>query len=318
MTYFGAFSALILAAIFSGLSIPLLRRMNAVDIPNFRSSHTVVIARGGGAGVLVAFFLSLLIATPEMSISLGAILFLIITMAVLGFMDDLGDISAIQRLSFQICSSLLASMVLVQQGSSQPLMIRIFLVALFTFGITAFVNAFNFMDGINGISIVTAVIAGCYYYLETGRPIGLLMAFAVLGFLPWNLTNRLFLGDIGAYSIGTLISALACWALISGSSWTEAGAPLMIYLADTSWAFVRKRRNGLSWSDPHREHVYQRLVDNGHSHLSVALTCGMFQILCCIIGSSLQSTIIAFLLMALTCLVYLSLPSAELRNVGRV
>jgi hypothetical protein len=144
--------------------------------------------------------------------------------------------------------------------------------------IAGFVNAFNFMDGVNGISGAHAVVGGaCYAVLGLwrGDPLLASAGAAVAGggaaFLPWNAVRaRVFLGDVGSYALGAALAVLAaCAVVIAGLPPEAALGPLALYLADTAWTLQRRIRAGEPWLQAHRTHAYQRLTDAGWSHQRV-------------------------------------------------
>ncbi len=143
---------------------------------------------------------------------------------------------------------------------------------------TAYVNAFNFMDGINGISGVSAAAAGAWFLLLGGTgsvtPLaagGAALLGAALGFLPWNTGGaRMFLGDVGSYFLGIFVGALVVVGVVAGFAPPIVAAPLLPYLADTGWTLMWRLRRGHPWREAHRDHAYQRLVDAGWSHGQVA------------------------------------------------
>ena len=102
--------------------------------------------------------------------------------------------------------------------------------------------------------------------------IGAVTAGSAIGFLPWNApVARLFLGDVGSYFFGAIVGVGIIVGARQTSSVTLLIAPLVIYLADTGVSLVQRALRGESLMAAHREHVYQRLVDEAHlSHLTVA------------------------------------------------
>jgi len=139
---------------------------------------------------------------------------------------------------------------------------------------TAYVNAFNFMDGIDGISIGQVLVA-CGTWAAIARRyrspelVGLAIATAgaTLGFAPFNLPRaRCFLGDVGSYGLGGIASKATIVALQRGAPVEMVIGPLLPSLVDTSVTLVRRAARGEAWYEPHRSHVYQRLVQNGWSH----------------------------------------------------
>jgi UDP-GlcNAc:undecaprenyl-phosphate GlcNAc-1-phosphate transferase len=272
------------------VTIPLLRRAAIIDMPGHRSSHTVPTPRGGGipvaAGLLVAAAL------------IGGVIAVVFACAVaafglLGFAEDLRGLTAGRRLILQVAGSVLVAMVLVSglAGSTARLVL---LAAACAVWITAFVNAFNFMDGVNGISGAHALIAGVVYAL-LGRwqhdgflvPAGAAVAVSALAFLPWNAGQaRVFLGDAGSYALGAALAVLAAYALVRRVPPEAVFGPLVLYLADTAWTLQRRIRAGERWLEPHRTHVYQRWCDAGWSHQRVTVTAAAVTVVLSLLGAA--------------------------------
>ena len=252
--------------------IPWLRRRGVMDVPNERSSHATITPRGGGIAVLAATGAGLLVNHQGGGDALVAFVGAI-TLGVAGLADDFRGLSARFRLVVVILTGAVAGLLLT---SPLPLALTVPALAVW---VAVYVNAFNFMDGINGISGMTAIVAGVSYTLmgiEFGSDaavlIGAALSGAALSFLPYNVPNaKVFLGDVGSYSLGFLIAALGWIVWAADTPLSLAVAPTAVYLADTGSTLVLRYRRGARLAEAHREHVYQRLVTGGRSHLSVAL-----------------------------------------------
>ena len=252
------------------ISAPFVRRAlvssGSMDVPNHRSSHTTPVPRGGGiacsAGVALGLAVAPASSRPSRKVALG-----LATLALTGLADDqLGNVHFGTRLGLQTLSG----------GLFAP---TLFTLPASSFVTTALVNIVNFMDGINGMSGGTAVVWGVSS-VALGRTIddsvltlmGAVTAGAGLGFVPWNApTAHLFLGDVGSYLLGGLMSAAISRQLPRPSVVWLAGAPLIPYGADAAQALIRRHRAGEKLTEAHREHTYQKLVDSvGLTHLQVA------------------------------------------------
>ena len=171
------------------VTIPLLRRAAVIDVPGRRSSHTVPTPRGGGAPVAAG----LLVAAALIGGATAAVFALAVAAAgILGMAEDLRGVPVGRRLALQAAGSALVALVPVS-GVRAPL-VELLLFVLLTAGwITGFVNAFNFMDGVNGISAAHALVvglafAGLGWWLTDWFliPAGAAVAASALAFLPWN------------------------------------------------------------------------------------------------------------------------------------
>lgn len=265
----------------------LLLRYQVIDLPNQRSSHTRPTVRGGGVAIIatvlgVGFWLIYRCEwQPLLSVSLCTL-----ALAVVSFIDDLKSVRVAIRLS---CHFLMAVVVLVTLGVSSltvgfspsggmpvPLVAFSLLGALWVVGYT---NAFNFMDGINGLAAGQAAITGLGMSLlcaltsgEFSLPpvlLGFAIAGAAFGFLPHNFPRaRMFMGDVGSASLGFLLGVLVIWLPQISAAWLLVPLAMLHanFLLDTAITLVRRVARGDQWHKAHREHFYQRLVRAGKSH----------------------------------------------------
>ena len=270
--------------------IPLLRRAAIVDTPGPRSSHTIPTPRGGGipiaAGLLVA-------AVVIGGVIAALFAFAVAAFGLLGFTEDTRGLTAGKRLIIQAVGSTMVAVVLVS-GRAGPVAVLVLLVAACAAWITGFVNAFNFMDGVNGISGAHALIAGVIYaflgwWWHDGFlvPAGAAVAASALAFLPWNAGRaRVFLGDAGSYALGAALATLAAYAVLQGIPVEAALGPLVLYIADTAWTLQRRIRAGEAWLEPHRTHVYQQWCDVGWSHQRVTVVASATTIVLSLLGAA--------------------------------
>jgi UDP-GlcNAc:undecaprenyl-phosphate GlcNAc-1-phosphate transferase len=261
------------SAVCVGLLLPVLKR-RILDSPNARSSHDVPTPRGGGLGVAAGTVAGLVVAGGDAQLP-AAGLAACALLAILGLADDVLTLSIRVRLVLQLVASvtLVASLDLGEEGLAAVLRLTLLVVV-----VTGFVNAMNFMDGINAISGLTTVVAcGWYVYLggtTADEQLGAAAAVtcgATLGFLVWNAPGKVFLGDVGSYLLGGLLVLFALRSWESGASAVVAAAPLVLYTFDTAFSLLRRVRAGHTVGEAHRDHVYQRLVVGGLSHVQSAL-----------------------------------------------
>lgn len=246
----------------------MLRR-GCVDVPNHRSSHVVPTPRGGGLACLLGLCAALVVAVATGRAVPWALVVGSIALSLVGYADDRADLPAVVRLAAQV---LVGATMGVALGGG-------WLVPVAAFTATAVVNMVNFMDGINGITSLSMTVWGAAAWvvgvLHDSPGLQLLGALVIgcsLGFLPWNAPSaRMFLGDVGSYLFGGLVTSGLLLGLTSRVPIMPLLAPLAIYTADTGAALVRRLARGEPILQAHREHVYQRLVSNGGmSHLAVS------------------------------------------------
>lgn len=268
----------------------LLLRCQILDSPNERSSHTRPTVRGGGIAIITTIvgvclgFICRSERQPLLAVGLCTL-----ALAVVSFIDDLKSIGAAIRLGCHFFAAVVVLMALgissVTVGFSPDAGMLVPVVASGVLGclwVVGYTNAFNFMDGINGIAAGQAAITGLGMALLTALTVGefslppVLLSFAIagaaLGFLPYNFPRaRMFMGDVGSAPLGFLLGFLVIWLAKSAGAWLLIPLALLHanFVLDTAITLVRRVARGEQWHEAHREHFYQRLVRSGKSHAFV-------------------------------------------------
>lgn len=156
------------------------------------------------------------------------------------------------------------------------------------------INAFNLIDGINGllgsISLIVSVTFGLTFFMLGEYGLTLLaasLAGSILGFLRYNVGRaRIFMGDAGAYTIGFMVSVLTIQFVEINAAKQLADAPitftqsvpavaiaiLIIPIFDTLRVIALRVVRGKSPFEADRNHLHHRLLDNGMSHNQVTFT----------------------------------------------
>lgn len=267
------------SAILTALVRDWLRRRAILDRPGQRSSHATPVPRGAGLGVIAALVIAWLALATRGAIPPDAIVIVPVTaaLALLSFVDDLRGLPVVFRLAVHFVAAFAALAVfprdaLVFQGLLPLPLDRAAAALLWVW----FVNLYNFMDGIDGITGVETICigAGAAAVSFAGGGSGLaaaaLVAVAVaLGFLRFNWQPAsVFLGDAGSvplgYGMGWLLLVLA-----RDGHWAPALILPLYYLADATVTLVRRARRGEAPWRAHRDHFYQRAL-RGNDHAAVA------------------------------------------------
>jgi UDP-GlcNAc:undecaprenyl-phosphate/decaprenyl-phosphate GlcNAc-1-phosphate transferase len=278
---------LVVASAVLGPLVGLLRRWQVLDVPNARSSHMVVVPRGGGLALLAGLYCGALTSRilsgsdwRDAGQATVTVALAVALLSALGLADDLRHLAAAVRLTLQVVVAVAASVSIVAADDPGWALLALLACVVWVVG---YVNAFNFMDGINGISAITAIISAVWYaMLATDAhdvpvaAIAAALAGASLGFLPWNAPRaRVFLGDVGSYGIGATIALLGVLTALRDDNLWWGAAPAIIYVADTVYTLVRRAARHEPLLEAHRGHVYQRLVAGGLSHTATAALVGM-------------------------------------------
>ncbi len=265
--------AVLLVTVVAPVAVWALRRRGVLDVPGSRTLHEIPTARGGGLAVGPAVTIAALLS-GELSVTLLTVVLSALALGVIGFVDDIRGLPALPRLGAQVVAGLTVAIVVSEGVVPLPLLS----VPAGALACVYYINAFNFMDGINGISVAQTTVAGVHLAI-VGRSIdvdeitvvGLAVTGAALAFAPWNAPHaRLFLGDVGSYFLGFILAGTALVAVISGASVLLVVAPFTLYLVDTASTLVRRFRRGVRLTEAHREHAFQRLVASGYSHVRVS------------------------------------------------
>jgi len=290
-----ALAALVVAASYGGVELVrrLALRRGVLDVPVERSSHQVPTPRGGGIIIVVATLLAPLIAgglvTGRVPIPVAAWLVGGTAVALTGWVDDVRSLSSRTRLVVQLAA---AVVLLAAAGCwselELPGLARVTLgwagCALALLWIVGMTNAYNFMDGIDGIAAGQAVVAGVAWAI-VGRhaadagalAIGAAIALSGAGFLLHNRPPaRIFMGDVGSGFLGFTVAALPLLLAAGGSELDRARLPVVAaaivwpFLFDATFTFLRRLARGENVFDAHRSHLYQRLIIAGASHAQVS------------------------------------------------
>ncbi|MEY2476033.1 MAG: hypothetical protein QOG87_1348 [Actinomycetota bacterium] len=302
------------------LTLIALRRYGVIDTPNPRSSHSQPVPRGLGFALAVGALVAL--ATSNRLEGFPALGLAIPTAAygVLGLIEDLRGVAAIPRLIIQVAIAVCALPFLLQDMTGPAAWMVIFAIGTVIW-LVGFVNSFNFMDGINGISVAQTLVAGAAFVIigqtrefDVLSAAGAIAVAVALGFAPMNYPRALgFLGDVGSYFIGAWLAVLVVIGLRAGVPFEAMLGSLAIYLADTATTLIRRLRMHEKWWAPHRSHVYQRLTEMGWSHEVTTAFVTAMMLLCGLLGTlsmvgSLPVRGVADIALALTLVFYVTTP----------
>ena len=283
----------VLALVLSYVGVGRLRRWaergQLLDFPNERSSHTRPTPLGGGLVIVILSTAGLIFAWLRYPATSPAALVAYLVgawlIAGVSWLDDLRSLPNRVRFAAHALGAILAVLAFgYSRVVSIPLVTPldlgwVGLVATFVW-IVGLTNAYNFMDGVDGIAGGQAVVAGLAWSILgwlSDQPLvgilGLLLAASSLGFLGHNWPPaRIFMGDVGSAFLGYTFAVLPVIAAQHNPRLALAG-PLLVwpFVFDTAFTFLRRLRNRENVFAAHRSHLYQRLVIAGYSHRTVTL-----------------------------------------------
>jgi UDP-N-acetylmuramyl pentapeptide phosphotransferase/UDP-N-acetylglucosamine-1-phosphate transferase len=277
----------------------------ALDIPNERSLHDTPKPRGGGLGVLAGFGVGMVAAFGLLpaDTAMPALVVAMMLVAGVSYADDRMHVGIGVRLAVQGLAAALA----IGWGGLTPtiltlpgISVEIGTVLGFALAMLAVVwltNLYNFMDGMDGLAgTMSCVGLGTLAWLASSQAPGLallagLLAAGAAGFLVWNAPPaRIFMGDVGASTLGFAAAVLILWGDKSAAfPWWLGMLVFAVFIADATVTLVRRALNRERVWKAHRTHFYQRLVTLGWSHRRALTLNATLMLTCSLAAFSAQS-----------------------------
>jgi UDP-N-acetylmuramyl pentapeptide phosphotransferase/UDP-N-acetylglucosamine-1-phosphate transferase len=287
---FAAILSFLIAFIATPVVIKVADAKKLFDQPSAHKVHFTPIPTFGGISFFVSVLFSLILlvsfkVAPELQnfIAASIVIFFI------GLKDDVYLISPIKKFLGQ----LLAVFILTYQGDFQltslqgllgvealhPVLSRAFTYLTFL----VIINAFNLIDGIDGLAAMLGISAGIFFGISflfaENWPYAILafaLVFGLLGFLVYNFSPaRVFMGDTGSLFLGLVLAVLSVKfintdaQLLNKLSITETGAmafaAVFIPIMDTLRVFMMRIYKGLSPFDRDVNHIHHILLNKGFS-----------------------------------------------------
>lgn len=248
-----------------------------IDQPNHRSSHQSVAIRGGGIIFTIAALIFFVLNQWQYPwFMLGLLL-----ITVISFLDDVFTLKSRFRLSIHLLAVLLFAM------SLNLLQLPWYWIAFALFFIIGTINAYNFMDGINGITGgYSLLLVGTMYYINANIVsftsdvllITIGLALLVFNFFNFRIKAKCFAGDVGSVSISFLLLFFLAQLILKTANFNYIMLFIMYGLDVVSTMLFRLIRKEDVF-EAHRSHFYQYLVNSCEiPHLVVAVGYIVFQL----------------------------------------
>ncbi|HUL44377.1 MAG TPA: hypothetical protein VLY03_08475 [Bacteroidota bacterium] len=315
---------LALSLILTPLVIRLAKRIGAMDQPNERKVHRFPIPRLGGLAIYASFFLSLLLYIyldpalhpfSAMHPRTGVMLAISLTLVLLlGIWDDVRQLTPGKKFLFQFVAAAIVYLAgfrisFITHPFNQNLLdLGIFNFPATLLWIVGITNAFNLIDGLDGLASGVAFIVSltiCMIsFMKQDMPtamMALLLAGAVLGFLRYNFNGaRIFLGDSGSLFLGFALAILSMQSSTKGSTAFSILVPMLalgLPIMDTFLSMARRLLRSIFPEEqqqkslvkklftmflPDRGHIHHQLIARGLSHRAVVL---LLYVVSCIFGA---------------------------------
>ncbi len=298
-------TAFLLAFSISPIVIRVFRSLNMLDNPTGRKIHRISTPSFGGIAIYIAFMMSLLFWVPLSELSHYKFFLLAsFFMFLLGLRDDLSSLQALDKLTIQVFAALLIVFFanirlnglyglfgIEHLPAGTPELITIFIIV----GLT---NAFNLIDGIDGlagsIALFVCSVLGWWFFSIGQQTLGFMavsLAAGILAFLFFNWQpSKIFMGDTGSLVIGFILSVLVIQFIDlsahlplthSGKILTPVSmgiALLVLPVYDTFRVFIIRFLAGRSPMSADKNHVHHILLKLGLNHGQATLTLLLFNI----------------------------------------
>lgn len=275
----------------------LIRKPICKSIPSNRGLHQYNVPSSGGLAILIGFSLAMIFDSERIPL----LLIILTSITLIGLIDDIYHISKIFRFGSQI---ILSGLTIYMMNGINLEYISILIII---FLITYFINAYNFMDGIDSIIIFqTLYILFSFILLLEITPIWnstiMIMISSALAFLMFNISPaKLFLGNSGSYLLGMYVSIVIIGLLyMSNLSIITALIICTIIITDTTYVilkrffdkFITYYKNSSTLdlciinsikhvTEAHCSHNYQKLTKMYESHNKVVLLLMIYNIIWC-------------------------------------
>lgn len=274
-----AVAGFVASALLARVALGYAQRHGMLDQPGHRRSHALPTPRGGGVGIVAALLTA---GLPAWWLGDGrahwvqpaAVGLALFAVALVGWRDDRAPLPVAPRVVVHLGAALLASVAaLAPIAASDPAWW--WPVPALTLLLAGFINAHNFMDGIDGLlALQGAFVLGALAILAVGASDVAIASLAAagaagcLGFLYFNRPPaRVFMGDVGSGTLGLAIGAAAVLLAQRHPAllWAAAILP-SAFLIDSGLTLAHRVAAGQRWYTPHRQHLYQWLVRLKWSH----------------------------------------------------
>jgi UDP-GlcNAc:undecaprenyl-phosphate GlcNAc-1-phosphate transferase len=300
----GMFIAYVITFFLMPFIIRIAKINKLFDLPDERKTHNYPISSLGGVGIVSGLSISLLLVADfkledsEFQYYLASFFIIFI----LGVIDDIFVLKPWKKVLGQLLiASLLTAKAHLLITNLQGLAGIFEISGAFSYVFSFFtvllvINAFNLIDGIDGLAaslgLISSLVFGLFFYMNGNLPfaiLGFVMAGSLLAFLMFNFPPaKIFMGDSGSMLIGLVNAILLIKFIETGNSVTSfpVASPivvgfgiLLVPLLDVLRVFIIRLTKGVSPFAPDRNHLHHLLLNKGFSHTKVTLAI-LFSALC--------------------------------------
>lgn len=248
-------------------------KYNIIDKPNNRSSHTSITLRGGGIIFPIAITIAFFLGYVSWEITAAVLL-----VGIVSFIDDIKPLSQLPRFASHVIAVGLVFYDLDLFSEAIWLLPIVFILMI------GWVNAFNFMDGINGITVLyalTAIVSLAYLPInKASLPLLVTMALSCIAFGLFNVRKKAktFAGDVGSISMALFLGYFMIKTIIESGQLAYI-LFFSVYGIDTGITMINRLLKKENIFQAHRSHLYQYLANEMRcSQILVAVIYALLQL----------------------------------------
>lgn len=277
VNFFVALGILSLFFVLELLYFRIALKYEIIDKPNHRSSHTALTIRGGG----IIFPVAVLVGCLFLNISYSFFLLGLIIISIISFLDDLNSVNRGIRFLLHALSVYLLLMQL-------DVFISWYWYPVLLILIVGILNAYNFMDGINGITGGYSLIVWAslfyvnrfvYEFISENLLLSIFLSLLVFVYFNFRKKARCFAGDVGSISIAFIIIFLLAQLIIKSQNFLFLTF-ILVYGLDVISTIVFRIFKHENIFEAHRSHFYQYLSNEKKwPHLLVSVVYSLLQLI---------------------------------------
>lgn len=305
----------------------LAKSFNVVDIPNSRSSHMEPVIRGGGIIFYLASFLFFILFEQQYPYYLLGLTII----AVISFLDDLYSLGTKVRFLIQLIAIALTMWEIHLFDNPFYLVIPVIILSV------GYLNIYNFMDGINGITgiyslsiLIPILWVNKYYvpnFIDNNLIYLIIISIMIFAFFNFRKKAKVFAGDVGSITIGLTVIFILAKVIYETQNGFYALFGI-VYAIDGGLTLIERlviRKENIF--KPHRRHLYQIMVDSQKiGHIATSMIYGILQLAICalvivgiqILSHQIQLLFFGLLLLSLT-LIYIAVKRSLIsKNISSI
>lgn len=289
------FISVLLAYFITPLAKKWADKIGAIDVPkDNRRIHIKPTPLLGGLAIYFACMIGMIIFVPMSQRILGIMAGATVIVAC-GYLDDVKSLSPKTKLVIQVIAALIViyggvrinrlTNPLVFLGGSKWIELGILSYPLTMLWIVGLTNAFNLIDGLDGLAAGVSVISSMTLFVaaillgpeqQYVPVITAILAGSTLGFLPYNFNPaKIFMGDTGALFLGFMLSVISAIGVLKSATALAILIPVFamgLPIIDTILAMIRRAANGKSMVEADKGHLHHKLLERGYSQKQAVLT----------------------------------------------